>query len=58
MTVRDLIKQLTHQEMDNEVTLSLFNSDPVELNNVDDNADGQTVLSFTPPPAHAMTEAG
>lgn len=46
MTVRELIKHLTEQEMDNEAVLSMFGSDPVEINNVEDDADGNTVLSF------------
>lgn len=44
MTVSDVIKALVDQERDNEVVIRWFNSDPISVSSIYDDADGCTVI--------------
>lgn len=46
MTVGDLMKLLVDQETSNEVVMSVLGMDGVEIQEVEDDGDSQTVLSY------------
>lgn len=46
MNVRELIGELLKQDLDNEATLSLLGTDPVEINSVEDDSDGNVIISY------------
>lgn len=48
MNVRELVTELVKQDMDTEVFLSMHNCDPVAANDVEDNGEGQIVISYAP----------
>lgn len=45
MTVRDVIKQLLHTDLDATATFSFNNSDPIPITDVEENDESQVIFS-------------